>query len=156
MKRVAGVLLAGAAAVLLAADEPAGDIPMIVPDKGASSWVVDRFAGNSTAGPEFFQGPARQAGGLGRCSAVAPMPDGRVFLASREGILEVTPDGMLHLAVGGGGDLAEGPVHRTCGGESLAYNPRDKCLYFTGPTSTRRATPTGRPRPQPSPGRTAW
>ena len=43
------------------------NMPEIIPDESADDWVVDRFAGNSTAGAEFFPGSAREVGGLGRC-----------------------------------------------------------------------------------------
>jgi len=138
MKLPVGVLLAGAVACAFAAEKPAVGIPAIVLDESAANWVVDRFAGNSTAGPQFFQGPARQAGGLGRCRSVVPMPDGRVYLAVEDGIVEVAADGMLRLLVGGGGSLPEGPPHKASGGKSLAYNPVEKCLYFTGPNCVRR------------------
>jgi hypothetical protein len=144
MKVAARALLCGVTACAAAASL-AAEMPEIVVDESAANWVVDRFAGNSTAGPQFFQGPARQAGGLGRPRAVVPMPDGRVYLAIEEGIAEVDPDGMLRLVVGGGGDLAEGPAHKVCGPRTLAYNPGglaynpgDKCLYLTGPNCIRR------------------
>ena len=71
-------------------------MPEIIPDESAGDWVVDRFAGNSTAGPEFFPGPAREVGGLGRCGA-CPLPDGRVLLRLAGGLAEVGTDGVLRL-----------------------------------------------------------
>ena len=58
-----------------------GGVPLIVVDETAGDWVVDRFAGNSTAGYAFSQGPAHEAGGIGR-PAVAVAPDGNVYLAT--------------------------------------------------------------------------
>lgn len=148
MKMLAGVVLAGAVAVGVAmvvpgeesgpeplpaekpAAEPAGDVPRMVLDESASRWVVDRFAGNSTAGPQFFQGPARHVGGLGR-PRVATTPDGKVFLATKEHLLRISPDGALRLLAGGGSNRGD------CAGrdaaiqaESMVYSPADGGLYF--------------------------
>lgn len=138
MRLLAGLLSVALLVSFLAAEPKGEDVPTIVSDAAAADWVVDRFAGNSTAGPQFFQGPGRQSGGLGRCRSVVPLGDGRVYLATEEGIAEVAPGGLLRLVVGGGGSLAAGPPHRVTGGRSLAYNPKDKCLYFTGPHCIRR------------------
>ena len=61
-------ILCGAVATIVtvlaataSADPPASqadDIPLLVRDKSAGDWVVDRFVGNSTAGSKVFQGPA--------------------------------------------------------------------------------------------------
>jgi hypothetical protein len=37
-----------------------GDLPLVIRDASSDDWLVDRVAGNCTAGPEFFQGPARE------------------------------------------------------------------------------------------------
>jgi len=108
-------------------------------DETAPRWHVDRFAGNSTAGPVLLQGPVREVGGITRC-AVAPAPDGSVFLATgrkwaHDRIVRVTPDGQLRLIAGGGSSLADGPACRAkilvdTRGNSLVYSRSDKSLYF--------------------------
>lgn len=138
------ILCSLAACMLVAARAPTAeqpkDIPAKVLDDSAERWVIDRFAGNSTAGPEFLQGPARQAGGLG-VTAVEPAPDGSVFLGAgmvkwcKDKIVRVTPDGTLRLIAGGGSSLADGPAwkariavnHR---GAGLVYNRADSSVYF--------------------------
>jgi len=113
--------------------------PDFLLDKTAPAWRVDRFAGNSTAGPVLLQGPAREVGGMTRC-AVAPVPDGSVFLATgrkwaHDRIVRVTPDGQLRLIAGGGSSLSDGPACRAkilvaTRGNSLVYSPSDESLYF--------------------------
>jgi hypothetical protein len=83
MRRLFMVLLmVGLSGATFAAEEKAPDppqaevIPLLVVEPGSDDWVVDRFAGNSTAGPKLIQGPAREAGGLGRPGSVACAPDG--------------------------------------------------------------------------------
>ena len=96
MRALAGLALAGGVALVaaLAAAQGAGDktIPREVLDPSAPDWVLDRLAGNSTAGPQFFQGPAREVGGLHK-PYVAPAPDGTVYLGDQGRILSVSPDG---------------------------------------------------------------
>lgn len=116
---------------------PAKSYPMTLPDESAGDWVVDRFAGSSSAGPEFFQGPARQVGGLGRPYSVAPAPDGTVYIAVGAGVVEVSPDGTLRLVIGGGGSQVEGPPDQVVGG-GLAWNPKEKMLYLSGSNCIRR------------------
>ena len=69
MKRLAGLLTMTTLLCCIpcgaAAQEPQNR-PEVIADPSAGDWIVDRFAGNSTAGPRFFQGPAREVGGLGR------------------------------------------------------------------------------------------
>lgn len=113
--------------------------PEIVLDTTAPAWRVDRFAGNSTAGPMLLQGPAREVGGMTRC-AVAPATDGSVFLATgrkwaHDRIVRVTPDGQLRLIAGGGSSLSDGPAYRAkilvaTRGNSLVYSPSDASIYF--------------------------
>ncbi|MFO8013825.1 MAG: hypothetical protein R6X20_11040 [Phycisphaerae bacterium] len=126
-----------------AADGP-DDVPGMVLDPSAPRWVIDRFAGNSTAGPSFLQGPARQAGGLGK-PAVEPAPDGSVFLGAgmekwrKDKIVRVSPAGTLRLVAGGGWNLGDGPAreariavnHR---GGGLVHNRADGTVYFVHPT----------------------
>lgn len=125
-------LLAVLAASSSRAQSP--DPPDIVPDDSAAQWVVDRFAGNSTAGPVFLQGPAREAGGLGRCGA-CPLPDGRVLIPFKEGIAEVDRDGALRL-------LIEGqflfPTTGQVTASVMAHNVADRRIYVAGPNCIRR------------------
>src|SRR5512139_1190658 len=136
---VAAGLLAGSAGGGQAKAEPApapGGIPLLVPDESAGNWAVDRFAGNSTAGYAFSQGPAFEAGGIGR-PAVAVAPDGTVYLATgglswvKDLIVRVSPDGTLRLLAGGGSSLADGPAATAkiavdWRGGGLAWSQRDK------------------------------
>jgi len=98
------------------ADVPGG-IPLLIPDESAGDWVVERFAGNSTAGYAFSQGPAAEAGGIGR-PAIAIAPDGTAYLATggmswiKDMIVRVAPDGTLRLLAGGGSSLADGPASK--------------------------------------------
>ncbi len=119
--------------------EPEEDISEMVVEESAGGWVVERFAGNSTAGPEFFQGPAREVGGLGRCRAV-PTPDGTVYVAFSQGIAEVSPDGMLRLVLGQGGQMKGSWDIGWLSGQLrlAAYNPKEKCLYLIGPNCVCR------------------
>jgi hypothetical protein len=110
-----------------------GNMPEIIPDDSAADWVVDRFAGNSTAGPEFFPGPACEVGGLGRCGA-CPLPDGRVLIPFAGGLAEVGTDGVLQLLGVSGISGTTGQV--TAG--VVAYNPADQRIYMSGPTCVRR------------------
>jgi len=119
--------------------EQANAPPEMLLDETAPQWRVDRFAGNSTAGSMALQGPAREAGGITRC-AVAPAPDGSVFLATgrkwaHDRIVRVAPDGRLRLIAGGGSSLADGPASRArilvaTRGNSFVYSPADDSLYF--------------------------
>ena len=110
------------------------NLPDIIPDDSASDWVVDRFAGNSTAGPKFFQGPAREVGGLGRCGACA-LPDGRVLIPFHGGLAEVDTNGTLRLV------SEEDVIFATTGqvtANVAAYNPKDKHVYVPGANCIRR------------------
>jgi hypothetical protein len=110
------------------------DVPTIVPDPSAGDWVVDRFAGNTSAGPVLLQGPAREAGGLGRCGA-CPLPDGRVLIPFRDGIAEVDAEGALRL-------VAEGRflfgTTKQVTANVMAYSPKDGRVYVAGPNCIRR------------------
>ncbi len=118
-----------------AAQEPE-DMPRIIPDDSAADWVVDRFAGNSTAGPQFLQGPAREVGGLGRCGA-CPLPDGSVIIPFHGGLAEVDPTGMLRLLLEDR-DILQATTAQVCAHAGVAYNPRDKQLYLAGRNCLRR------------------
>jgi hypothetical protein len=130
----AGVALSAGPA--LGAESPAEpqDLPEILPDDTAGSWRVGRFAGNSTAGPVFVQGPAREAAGLGRCGA-CPLPDGRVLIPFRGGMAEVDPEGALRLVVESRmifGTTGQVTAH------VAAFNPKDRQVYIAGPQCVRR------------------
>ena len=117
-------------------------------DETAGDWVVDRFAGNSTAGYAFSQGPAHEAGGIGR-PAVAVAPDGNVYLATgdmswvKDTIVRVSPDGTLRLLAGGGSSLADGPAARA----KIAVDWRGGGLAWSqaGPEPVLRRIPWFRP-----------
>lgn len=133
-----GVLLPAAVLPVSAQEQANAPAEMLI-DAAAPRWRVDRFAGNSTAGSNALQGPARQVGGITRC-AVAPAPDGSVFLATgrkwaHDRIVRVAPDGQLRLIAGGGSSLADGPASRArilvaTRGNSFVYSPSDASLYF--------------------------
>jgi hypothetical protein len=94
-------LLCASLAQGAATNEPAAgaspeNIPMLVRDESAPDWVVDRFAGNSTAGDEFYQGPARQVGGLNRPGA-SVQPDGSVALFMGKSVCVVATNGIIEL-----------------------------------------------------------
>jgi len=118
-----------------AADPPtnqADDIPLLVRDESAGDWVVDRFAGNSTAGPIVFQGPAYEVGGAGRTTSFAVAPDGRAYFPVSEGIMEVSTKGVARLAVSKQEWKAGGLDDLYGRGGLLAWNPKENCLYFWG------------------------
>lgn len=117
--------------------QQAEDMPKIILDDSAGDWLVDRFAGNSTAGPEFLQGPAREAGGLGRCGA-CPLPDGTVIIPFPGGLAEVDAGGTLRLLFDDGRDPVERTTGQVCAHAGVAYNPKDKRLYLTGRNCLRR------------------
>lgn len=122
--RSTAVLLALLACSAARGAEPE-DMPQIITDPSADQWVVDRFAGNSTAGPTFIQGSAREAGGLGRCGA-CPLPDGRVLIPFPGGIAEVDTAGILRL-VAPANALAGTTAQVTA--NVLAYNRKDGSVY---------------------------
>jgi len=111
-------------------------LPPVVVDASAADWVVDRFAGNSTAGPQFFQGPAREVGGLGRCGA-CPTPDGTVYIHFEEGIAAVGADGTCRLVLADR-DVLQRTTNQVCAGGGIAYNPKDRRLYVAGRNCLRR------------------
>jgi hypothetical protein len=122
-----------------------GGIPLLVPDESAGDWVVDRFAGNSTAGYAFCQGPGPESSGMGR-PAVAVAPDGNVYLATggmswvKDIIVRVSPDGTLRLLAGGGSSLEDGPAAKAkiavdWRGGGLAWSQKDQSLYFAHATA---------------------
>jgi len=121
-----------------AAPDAGAPVPQIVVDPTAGDWVVDRFAGTWYSGLELYQGPAAEAGGLGRPSAVAVASDGRVFLTVLGGlVVEVGTDGVLRLAVGDGGSEAVGAPAAVVGG-AVTWNPKENALYLTGPSCIRK------------------
>lgn len=105
-------------------------------DGSAADWVVDRFAGNSTAGPQFLQGPAREAGGLGRCGACV-LPDGTVYIPFADGLAEVDTTGTLRLVLEDR-DILQGTTRQVCAHAGVAYHPKDKRVYVAGRNCLRR------------------
>jgi len=127
------IALVAATTSAVRAAEPA-DLPQVIPDASVGAWVVERFAGNTTAGAAFFQGPTREVGGLGRPGACL-LPDGRVLVAFREGIAEVDAAGDLRLV--SGARALYGTTGQVNAGV-LAYNPVDKHVYLAGANCVRR------------------
>ncbi len=135
----------GIADVSWAESAEPNDVPMVVVDESAADWVVDRFAGNSTAGPRFFQGPAREAAVPNKLR-IAPAGDGDVvFIGTGDSISRVGPDGMLRLVAGGGVKLGDGAAREAkirleMTTRAFAWSEADKSLYFAHRTipSVRR------------------
>jgi len=124
-----------------AADPPADraeTIPLLVRDESAGDWVVDRFAGNTTAGPILFQGPACEMGGAGRSTSFAIAPDGRAYFVVGDGIIEVSTRGVARLAVSRQEWTADGLDDMYTKGQLLAWNPKEDCLYLWGRGCIRR------------------
>lgn len=118
-----------------AESEEPKDVPMVVVDENAASWVVDRFAGNSSAGPRFFQGPAREAA-IPNKVRIASVGDGEVvFIGSGDSIYRVGPNGILRLVAGGGAKLGdclarEAKIRIEMTTRAFAWSEADKSLYF--------------------------
>jgi len=111
------------------------NLPTVTPDESAQDWVVDRFAGNSTTGPIFYQGPAREVGGLGG-AGVTELPDGTIYVSCATGLTELSRDGVLRLFMSDDG-LVEGPFEQ-CRAGRLIWNDKEKALYLTGPRCLRK------------------
>jgi hypothetical protein len=121
------------------------NLPLVIMDKSAGDWVVDRVAGNSMTGSVFYQGPAFEAGGIrprkgpGEC---VPTPDGTVYIMCNvDGngytkLIEVTPDGMVNLFMGNKG-LIEGPLGQ-CRASHPFWNPKENVLYLGGLNCIRK------------------
>lgn len=118
------------------------DLPIVIFDDSIGDWVVDRFAGNNTAGSRFYQGPAREVGGLQRPGGCVEAGDGTVYLtcglagATVKKLLKVTPDGVLRLVMEENGAI-EGPIE-FCQAGAPIWNPKEKELYLTGPNCLRK------------------
>lgn len=122
------------------------DLPAVIVDDGVVHWVVDRFAGNTKAGSVFYQGAAREVGGLQRPRQAVEAPDG-VYLAVHEdgadnpNLVRVGADGMLRLVMEREG-LIEGPIELCQGGYPI-WNAYDQSLYLTGPYCIRKVVKDG-------------
>ncbi len=134
-----------AAATLAAAAQGGQDLdslPLTIFDDSIGDWVVDRFAGNTMAGSWFYQGPAREVGGLQRPGGCVEAGDGSVYFscgldcADARKLVKVTPDGVLRLVMETKG-LLEGPMEQCRAGVPV-WNPKEKALYITGPNCLRR------------------
>lgn len=135
--RNAAMLIVVAAALLVgqARGQPK-DLPKQILDESAGDWLVDRFAGNSTAGPVFLQGPAREVGGLGRCGACV-LPDGTTYIPFAGGLAEVDTAGTLRLVLEDK-DILQATTAQVCAHAGVAYNPKDKQVYLAGRNCLRR------------------
>jgi len=121
--------------------EPARDLsklPLLVRDESSGDWVVDRFVGNTTAGPVLFQGPATEMGGAGRTTSFTVAPDGRAYFTVGEGVVEVSAKGVARLAVSKQEWRADGLDDMYTKGQLLAWNPKEDCLYLWGKRSIRK------------------
>ena len=119
-------------------DQIEKELPLTVLDESSGQWLVDRFAGNSTAGIYFYNGPANEVGGLQRPVAVASTPDGSIYAFFRNvGVIRIFEDGWLELIIGTEGTLAEGPIERVKPGIPT-YNPKDGLIYLTGDNCIRK------------------
>jgi len=120
----------------------AQDIPLIVREETAGDWVVERFAGNNTAGSWLYQGPAREVGGLQCPNWCVEGGDGTIYLvcglrtSEVNSLMQVTPDGTLRLVMQTRG-LIEGPMGDCQAGYPI-WNPKEKALYVTGPNCLRK------------------
>ena len=144
---IAGLLLAAGFPVMVVSraeftrppDPPPGQekVPEVVLDESSADWVVEPFAGNASAGQQtFFDGPALQAGGIGKPLRAVEAPDGTVYLRTRSGIVKITPEGIARLVLRNAGAV-EGSAEAAAAGE-FAWNPKENCLYLTGPNCIRR------------------
>jgi hypothetical protein len=99
---------------------------------------VERFVGNTVAGQQaFFNGPALQAGGVGRPARLVVAPDGTAYFYSPDvGVVKVTPDGIAKLVLNETGKV-EGPAEEVAAGDPV-WNPKDNTLYLSGPNCIRR------------------
>ena len=111
---------------LAAAETPANldNLPYLIRDDSSKDWVVDNFAGNSTAGIVFYQGPAAEVGGLGG-SSVTARPDGSVYI---NGNREVSPDGILRVIPSEDG-----------WGQGMFWDDKEQAKYILGNNCIRRA-----------------
>ena len=118
------------------------NLPEVIFEPGIEDWVVDRFAGNTTAGSWFYQGPALEVGGLQKPGRCVEGGDGTIYLITSipgavvPRLMQVTPDGSLHLFMEDRG-LLEGPIEACQAGVPI-WNPREKALYLTGPNCLRK------------------
>lgn len=119
----------------------AQEIPKIVFDDTIENWIIDRFAGNTKVGASiFYQGAAREVGGIRRPELVCATPDG-IYIASHEEAadnpnLYIVKNNMLRIVMDREGAI-EGPIEMTQGGFPI-WNTYDNTLYLTGPYCIRK------------------
>ncbi|WP_286818122.1 hypothetical protein [Desulfobacter sp. UBA2225] len=120
------------------------ELPITIFDESIEGWMVDRFAGNSTAGSKFYQGPAKEVGGLQRPDQCVEGENGIIYLvcglmtADTKRLITITPDGKLRLIMEMDGAV-EGPMAACQAGYPI-WNPKEKTLYLTGPNCLRKVT----------------
>lgn len=118
------------------------ELPLTIFDNSIGDWVVDRFAGNNTTGSQFYQGPAREVGGLQRPNWVIAAGGGTVYASfglqgsEVKKLMKITADGMLRLVMEETGAI-EGPMEICQAGQPV-WNPKEKRLYITGPNCLRK------------------
>lgn len=112
------------------------NLPKTILEDGIENWVVDRFAGNNTAGPIFYQGPAREVGSLQNPFWSLEGADGTIYLvivlqgAVVPKIMKVDTEGTLRLFMDDKG-LLEGRLEECQAGWPV-WNPKEKALYLVG------------------------
>lgn len=114
------------------------DLPLTIMDESASNWVVDCFAGNSTTGNVFYNGPKLEIGGLWCPQIPVTTPDGYSYMIDRNGIglVEITPKGDASMLMGNSG-FVEGSIENCVYGLPL-WNLKNQSLYVTGPNCLRK------------------
>ncbi len=105
------------------------------------NWIVDRFAGNTKAGPVFYQGAAREVGGMASPRKAVETPEGVYVVAGTMYSVENVPlylvqDGNLRLLMESQGDMS-GPIG-LCQGGYPVWSSYDGTLYLAGPNCLRK------------------
>jgi hypothetical protein len=112
------------------------NLPKVIFEDGIENWAVDRFAGNNTAGPIFYQGPALEAGSLQNPDWCLEGGDGTIYLVTAvkgavvPRLMKVDPEGNLRLFMDNRG-LIEGRVEECQAGWPV-WNSKEKAIYLVG------------------------
>lgn len=135
MRFILGLIVQG---LLLTSGLFAQSLPLIINDESYSNWVVDCFAGNSTAGNVFYQGPRLEIGGLQTPAIPLVLSNGTAYMldGNGTGLMEISPQGSVRLLMGSYGNI-EGPIETCVYGQPF-WNPKDTALYISGPNCLRK------------------
>ncbi len=109
---------------------------IIIYDESRSNWLVDCFAGNSTTGNEFYQGPKLEVGGLTTPGIPVVDPSGIAYLTGGTGLSEISTDGIIRQIMPKSG-LIEGPMEECMAGLPI-WSIKDSALFLTGPNCLRK------------------